>query len=115
MEIDVNLYKFVARPGFMVREIAGENTLIPIDTDNVYLNDKEKLPVFNGVIQMNDFALFLWNQLQESKSIDELIQLVSNEFDVSQTTNESIKEDILDFLKTGIVNQIIFLTEKEGR
>ncbi len=114
MQIDIDSYKFLARPGFMIREIAGEHTLIPIDTDNVYLTEDDKLPVFNGVIQLNDFALFLWNELQESKSLDDLLQIVTNEFDVSQISSENIKEDIIEFLNTGILNQIIFLTKKEG-
>ena len=106
-------YNFLARSGFMVREISGEHTLIPIDTDNLIVND-EKLPVFNGVIQMNGLGLLLWNSLQSPKSLDELMIIVCQEYDTTHISKEDLKQDILEFLKIGFVNQVILLTEKEG-
>ena len=106
-------FQFVARPGFMVREISDENVLIPLDTDNVVLQDG-RLPVFNGVIQLNDLGLLLWKSIQSPKTLAELVDIVSLEYDTDLINEECLKEDVLDFLNTGIVNQIIFLKEKEG-
>lgn len=113
MEFTVEKYKFWARPGFMVREISGENTLIPIDTDNIVLEDG-RLPVFNGVIQLNGLGLMLWNSMQSPKSLEELIEIVCSEYDTNRISVEDLKQDILDFINIGVVNQIILLIEKEG-
>ena len=111
MEEQNKEYCFLARPGFMVREIAGETTLIPIDTDNVQLKDG-RLPVFNGVIQLNELALLLWNSIETPKTLAELVDVVQSNFDVSDVDEDTIIEDIKDFLSVGIVNQVIFMTER---
>ena len=105
---------FIARPGFLIREIVGEKTLVPINTDNIELKDG-RLPVFNGVIQLNELALLLWNNIQTPKTLNELIGIVENEYDISTVQKENVREDILEFLEIGIVNQIVFLIEKEGK
>ena len=45
--------RFIARDGFVVREILGEYMLVPMDTGNVHLSDGSMLPEFNGIIELN--------------------------------------------------------------
>lgn len=104
--------KFIARPGFMVREIADEIMLVPLDTTGVYTgSNKMPLPEFNGIIQLNDIALYLWNLIQSPKSMNELIESIKSEFD---TQGNDLESDIRDFLEIGIKNQIVFLIENKG-
>ena len=107
------IYKFVARNGFVTRNIAGDTVLVPINSGNVYIqNEKEtepiELPMFNGMIQLNDVALFLWNALSEPKTISDLVTLIEKEFDVK---NIDVEKDITEFLQIGITNQLIFIID----
>ena len=104
-------FKFVARSGFMVREVAGEQLLIPINTDNVQLEDKTRLSAFNGMIRLNDLGLFLWKKLDRPASLEELTEAVEEQFD---TEGQNVRGDIAAFLETGIKNQLIFLISKEN-
>ena len=112
MDIKEKSYYFLARPGFMLREIAGENTLIPINTENIQLNDEKKLPAFNGLIQLNELALLLWNSIQTPKTLSELVDIVRANYNISAIEEDIVENDIIDFLNKGIYNQIIFLTER---
>ena len=111
-----NEYRFIARSGFVARTIAGDTVLVPIDTGNVYVRHDEnlppvELPMFNGMIQLNEVALFLWNSLSEPRSISELISLVEDEFD---TQDFNVEADIIKFLEIGITNQLIFIVDTDA-
>ena len=101
---------YLARPGFMVREVAGETMLIPIDTGNVYLTKEQKLPAFNGMIRLNALGLFLWKQLESPRTVEELAAAVEEHFDAD---GQDIQADIEAFLSTGIRNQVVFLVAKK--
>lgn len=103
--------KFIARQGFIVREIAGEYMLVPMDTGHIHLSDGTDLPEFSGIIELNELALFLYNQLKTPKTFSELLSAVQAEYD---TTNQDVVSDINDFLNTGIMNQLIFIIQKGG-
>ncbi len=102
------MIRFMARPGFMAREVAGEQILIPLDTGGVRLSNEEHLPSFNGMIRLNGLGLFLWQELKDPRTIDELAAAVEARFD---TKGQNIREDIRDFLNTGIQNQLIFMVQ----
>lgn len=102
--------RFMARPGFMVREVAGEHILIPIDTDGVTLAGEERLPTFNGMIRLNGLGLLLWQALESPKTMEELVAAVETQYD---TQGQNVREDIGTFLDTGIRSQLIFLLPDE--
>ncbi|MGN1377890.1 MAG: PqqD family protein, partial [Dorea sp.] len=102
--------RFVARKGFLVREIAGEFMLVPVDTGGVYQEKTgEELPEFNGVIQLDEVGAFLWNELESPKTIKALVDAVTEEFD---TEGQDITEDICEFLDIGIKSQVIFILKR---
>lgn len=103
--MDENM-RFVARQGFITREIAGEYMLVPGNLETVHLSDGTDLPEFNGIIELNELSLFLFELLKEPKTIKQLIEEVKKEFD---TEGQDISEDIEEFLETGFKNQIIFI------
>lgn len=97
---------FIARPGFTVRKIAGEYMLVPMNTGGIRLSDRGQLPDFNGIIELNELALFLYNTLSTPKTFSELLQAVNQEYD---TTGQNVKSDINEFLDKAIKNQLIFI------
>ena len=101
---------YVARPGFVVRDIVGEHALIPVETGNIVIAEEAyTVPEFSGMVTLNDLSLFLWNTLLEPQSFDSLLEAVKNEFEIGK--DDDPKKDIADFLEIGITNQLILLID----
>lgn len=101
--------KFIARKEFIVRKIVSEFILVPMDIGHIHLSDGTDLPEFSGIIELNELALFLYNQLETPKTLTELLSAVQVEYD---TTHQDVISDIQEFLNTGIKNQIIFIVNE---
>ncbi len=75
------------KPNFLLREVAGENIVVPVDAAAIN---------FNGIMSLNGTGKFLWNQLKEETTIDELIESLVESYDV----DESIaKRDVSLFIE----------------
>lgn len=86
-EINKNVtQRFRAKPNYVLREIAGEFLLIPIAMEE---NDQSQIAI------LSESGKFLWTKLQQDHSIDELVQAMTDEYDVSA---EVAYSDILEFL-----------------
>lgn len=75
-----------ASSNFIHRTVAGNDVLISVGGN---------IANFNGYIQLNETAAFLWEQLKEPKTADELIKALTGEFDV---TAEQASADVEEFL-----------------
>ncbi|MFQ6794021.1 MAG: PqqD family protein [Thomasclavelia sp.] len=106
-----NELKFIARKGFVVREIAGEYMLVPMDTGTIRLSDGTTLPEFNGIIELNELGLFLFNTLSSPQTFNQLVEAVKQEYD---TSNQDITADINEFLDRGLKNQVIFISTERN-
>ncbi len=74
------------KEGYIIRVVAGENVVLPT-------GDELDLSI---MITLNDTGKFLWEQLQEDKSEEDLLQaVVANYEDVDQ---EEAKKFISDFV-----------------
>lgn len=74
------------KSGYIIGSIGGENVVLP-SGDNLDLR---------RMITLNDSAKFLWEQLQEDKSEEDLLQAVLSTYeDVDQ---EEVKKYISDFV-----------------
>ena len=62
---------------FMLRDIAGEVILVPTGAATQQ---------FNGMITLNEVAAFIWKNLDESKSKEELVDKIMDEFEVDEET-----------------------------
>lgn len=71
---------------YLVKEIAGSFVVIPVSS---------VLVDFNGMITLNETGVFLWRQLEEDRTVDELVEALRNEYDVDEKT---AREDIGAFL-----------------
>lgn len=65
------------KDGFMVRTVAGSNIVVPVGSATVD---------FNGILTLNDTALFIWNALKEDKTEQQLLDAMLEEYDVDKDT-----------------------------
>ena len=73
---------------FVLREIAGDYVIIP--TGKTVLT-------FNGLITVNEVGAELWKMLQSDVTFEDLTQGILDIYDVDE---ETVKEDIREFLDT---------------
>jgi len=66
-----------AKPGFNLREVCGEQIIVAEGEENID---------FSNIISMNESAAFLWSNLQkkEAFTIDDMVSLLLNEYDVEE-------------------------------
>lgn len=101
--------KFIAREGFAIREIAGTNMLVPVNTGTIHLDNGTILPEFNGIAELNDLGLFLYETLSRPKTFSQLVEAVKSEYD---TEGQNVEGDIEEFIDKGIRNQLIFIVAR---
>lgn len=75
------------KDNYEIREIAGEHIIVPIGETT--LN-------FNGMITVNEVGKFLWLQLKEECTEEELVQKMLEEYDVDEVT---ARQDIGKFVE----------------
>lgn len=71
---------------FILRDIAGEYVLIPIN---------EAAQDFNGVLHLTETASFIWKMVDECYDIDEIADKVVDEY---ETKKETAIKDVYGFL-----------------
>ena len=55
--------KYVIKQGYVTREIAGEYIAVPVDSS-----------CGTGIVILNPVSKFLWEELREEKTFDELLE-----------------------------------------
>lgn len=70
------------KEGYVLREIAGSNVVVPLG--NVQVS-------FKGIMTLNDVGSFLWKILEKGATKQELLEAVLNEYDVDE---EKASKDI---------------------
>lgn len=76
--------------GFVKRNIAGSNIVVPIG---------KSTKSFNAMITLNDSASFFWDCFQNDISIDECVKLVCSEYEVDEARAKSDIENFVKMLK----------------
>lgn len=79
--------RYRIRPGYAIRGFMDEYLVVPIGSPGA---DDSRMAVLSPV------AEFIWGQLQEPRLVSELLQAVTEEFDVGA---EEADNDIMDFLR----------------
>lgn len=78
------------KEGFILRQIAGEDIVVPIGNN---------IANFNWVIRLNESVAFLWKTLQEEISKEELIDFLIKEYEIDENLATNDVEGFLDILK----------------
>ena len=76
------------KSGFMLKEVAGTNVVVPVGENSVD---------FNAMITLNESGAFLWRELAEEKTLEQLVEALTAEYDVDAATAE---KDINRFIET---------------
>ena len=64
-------------PDFILRQIAGENILVPCG---------EAAKRLSGLINLNSTAAFIWQNMNDAKDLDELTARVMEHFEIDEET-----------------------------
>ncbi|OUO28006.1 hypothetical protein B5F86_08320 [Lachnoclostridium sp. An298] len=87
--------KYRINPDFILREIAGEYTIIPIGSDNVFSN---------AVMAPNGTAVFLWEAFQQPSTIQDVVVEAMQKYDA---TEEQIYKSISNFVKQSLEFKVL--------
>ncbi len=79
------------KQNFMIKKILDDYIVVPVG---------DELVNFDAMITLNETGAFLWEQLSEDKTEEELVKAMCAEYDVSQ---DVAKSDISDFI--GLLQQ----------
>jgi len=74
------------KDGFLLREIAGEHIVVPIG---------ERVVDLNGLLTLNATARVLWEELATEQTEDDLVEALTERFEVSP---EVARADVSDFV-----------------
>lgn len=75
------------KESFILRKIAGTKVIIPVENS---------IADFDGIIVVNDTAAFLFEKLQEEVSVESLVNMLVEEYEVSL---EDAKNDVNWFIE----------------
>lgn len=73
---------------FLLRNVAGNNVVLPMGAS---------AESFSGMMTLNETGAFLWNNLQRDTTMEELVNALLSEYNVSA---EQAKEDASNFVET---------------
>lgn len=80
------------KSGFMLRNIADQWIVVPLG---------ERVVDFNGLITLNETGAFLWQRLEEGADKQQLIEALTEEFEVDEDTAMADIGEFIDCLLTG--------------
>ncbi|MDO4977699.1 MAG: PqqD family protein [Eubacteriales bacterium] len=75
---------------FIMRNIAGENILVPVGATT---------QKFNGMISLSETAAFIWENLEKCEGIEDMVDLMLEEFEIDRETAEKDTKQFIDELK----------------
>lgn len=78
------------KSGFAKRKIADSNIVVPVGKAT---ND------FNGMITLNESGSFFWDCLTSETSVDEVVKIVTSEYDIDENTARKDIENFVDMLR----------------
>lgn len=73
--------------GFMLRKVGGQNVVVAVGKASLE---------FNGIIRLNETGKFLWEQLKNDITEEQLLETLLAEYDID---NAQAKADISEFLE----------------
>ena len=83
------------RDGFILREVGGQQVVVSVGAASQF---------FNGMIKLNSTGVFLFKELQDDKTEDDLVNALTKKYDVDEETARTDVRAFLDTLaKPGII------------
>lgn len=77
------------KKGFEIQNVCGEHIIVPTGVENVD---------YSKIISLNETAAYLWENVssKESFTIDDLVQLLLNEYDVEESIAREDSQTIIE-------------------
>ncbi len=85
--------KYILKPGYVLREIAGEHLAIPVTAENS-----------TDIVVLNPVSAILWTELETGKTLDELTDKICENFDINR---DEALTDIKDFVNSLIEKNVV--------
>lgn len=83
------------KDGFMLYEVAGSYVVVPAGNETLD---------FNGMVTLNESGAFLWKQLEQECSQEQLVQALLQDYEVSpQQAQESVARFVAQVEAHGFV------------
>ena len=92
--------KLIKNPELILRTIAGESVLIPTGS---------MAAKFNGMISLNGVAAFIWEQMDQVDSREQMVQMILDRYEIDE---ETARKDVNGFLDTAI--QVGYARDEEA-
>ncbi len=90
----MNGRKFSIKKGFIVREIAGEFLAVPVDST-----------LGGNIVVLNPVSKFLWDELKEEKTFEELLEALLKNYQVpAEEAEADLKEFLMQMLESDLLN-----------
>lgn len=87
--------KYRIKSDFILRQIAGEYTIIPIGGENVFSN---------AVMAPNDTAVFLWKAFEQASTIQDVVVKAMQIYDASE---DQMYKSISNFVKQSLEYKVL--------
>ena len=78
------------KEGYLLREVAGSNIVVPVGSGNMD---------FSGVITLNVVGSFIWKQLEKDATKEDILNNLLDEYDVDKATAERDVDEFINKLK----------------
>ena len=82
--------KYQTKPNYIRRKVGGNDILIPV---------AENVADFNGFIELNPAAAFIWDSLKAPSTIHEISVALAEKFDIDEATAQADTEEFFELLK----------------
>ena len=76
------------RNGFILREVGGQPVVVSVGAASQF---------FNGMIRLNSTGVFLFKELKNEKTEDDLVNALTNKYEVDE---ETARADVKSFVET---------------
>lgn len=86
---------------FVLRDIAGEAILVPTG---------EAAQEYNGMITMTDTAKFIWEHLEKADSLDDLVEMLTKEYEVDE---ETARRDAIGLITALLEHGLVECTKED--
>lgn len=91
--------KYRVRPGFVLREIAGEAAIIPVDGRGAF---------GNAIMAPNQTAAFLWKVFEQPRTIEEVVAAALEQFDAPcDTIRPAVEKFVMESLNLKTFEEVV--------
>lgn len=89
-DLQIGEYDMKKLEEFIMRSIAGENILVPVGATT---------QKFNGMISLSETAAFIWENMEKCETVEDMVDLVLEEFEVDRETAIMDTQEFINELK----------------